>query len=82
MADGLMRMRACRRFPLTPKRKLVIGETFHVSAQLAERLVRRGDAEADPEPVKPRRKGGKARASADVVSEDEVNKTMGAELGP
>ena len=55
MAD-LVRMSARRPFRLTPKRRLTIGEAFEVSAGLAARLVRRGDAEAAPLAAKPRRK--------------------------
>lgn len=54
MAD-LVHMRARRRFWLTPKRRPVAGETFHVSPGLAERLARRGDASPELE-AKPRRR--------------------------
>jgi hypothetical protein len=40
-----MRLRARRGFSLTAKRKLAVGEIFRASAPLAERLIRRGDAE-------------------------------------
>jgi hypothetical protein len=48
----VIRLRARRPFALTAKRKLAVGETFRASAQLADRLIRRGDAE--PAPAKPK----------------------------
>lgn len=56
-----VKMCARRRFRLTPKRQVTAGETFHVSPALAERLIRRGDAVAQPEPT-PRRKRKQASA--------------------
>lgn len=59
MADSI-RMSARRPFRLTPQHRVVIGEVFYVSPGLAERLARRGDAMAEPEPAKPRRRAKKA----------------------
>jgi len=71
-----VRLRAKRPFSLTHARKLVVGEPFRASAQLAERLIRRGDAvlasDAPPEP-KPAPKARKAKAS---VSELVVEMTV------
>ena len=49
----MVRLRARRPFSLTPKRRLKVGERFRASAQLAERLIRRGDAERPPPKAKP-----------------------------
>jgi len=56
----VVRMTARRPFWLKPNHRVAIGQVFHASPALAERLARRGDAAAEPEPVKTRRRPRKA----------------------
>lgn len=66
MAD-LVRMCARRRFKIAPQQRLLAGDVFHVSPALAERLIRRGDAVAQPEPAKPepqKSRRGRKKAAA------------------
>jgi len=63
-----MLLRAKRRFWLAPRQKLESGASFEASEQLAERLIRRGDAEpASEPPPQPKPKRAKPPKASEPV---------------